>query len=252
MVLSLIIYSAIILCSCLYCLVAAIPYILSLFLPKRLRGHIIRHLILAYGRMVVFVAMRPFIRVRHENRAEGTNSPGIYVCNHRSASDPFLVSAFGQEAVQIVNGWPMRLKFYGYFAKLGEYIDATEVDYETLKACFKDLIERGVSVVAFPEGTRSGGRRMNKFHSGIFHLARELKIPIYPCCIAGNEQMPTRQFEFKKCGTILIRQLKPILPAEVLSYPSAFVLKKRIHNLIQQETERMDQELDDAEIQNRK
>lgn len=252
MALTTLIYLSIVFTSGLFCLIAGIPYILSLFLPKRIRGHMIRYIILCYGKMIVYIAIRPFIRVRFENRCVGEPGPGVYVCNHRSASDPFLVSVFGQEVVQIVNGWPMQLKFYGYFARLGEYIDATRVDYETFKRLLKNLTGHGVSVVAFPEGTRSGRRFMNTFHSGIFHLARALQLPIYPCCIAGNEEMPTRQFRFKKSGTILIRLLPVISPVECASFPSAYALKKHVHNLIRQETECMDRELDYAEIQNRK
>lgn len=93
---------------------------------------------------------------------------------------------------------------------------------------------------------------MNKFRSGVFHLARELQLPIYPCCIAGNEEMPTRQFCFKKSGTIQIRLLPVISPAVAAGYPSAYALKMHVHNLIRQETECMDREIDNAEIQNRR
>lgn len=247
---TILIYLSIVLATILYCLTAGIPYILSLFLPARTRGHIIRQIILYYGQTIVYIAIRPFIRVRFENRCGDNQRPGIYVCNHRSASDPFLVSVLGKEVIQIVNGWPMRLKFYGYFARLGEYIDATQTDYETFRTTLKDLTSRGVSVVSFPEGTRSGGRVMNKFRSGIFHLARELQLPIYPCCIVGNEGLPTRQFRFQKNNTIMMRLLPAISPAEAASYPTAFGVKMHVHKLIRQETESMDRELDNAEIQN--
>lgn len=247
--LSCFIYSSIVLYTILFCLVVGIPYLLSLLLPERWRGQVIRHIILAYGRMIVYVAIRPCIRVHYENYAGGKRAPGIYVFNHRSSSDPFLVSVLGEATIQIVNGWPMRLKFYGYFAKLGQYIDTTKVDYETLRAHIGTLAARGVSSIAFPEGTRSGRRGMNHFRSGIFHLARELKLPIYPCCIAGNEEMPTRQFKFTKSGTILVRQLSSILPEEICHYPSAYALKRHVHSLIRQETEKMDKELDHAAIQ---
>lgn len=250
MFLSLAIYSTVVIFSCLYCLVAAVPYLLSYLLPPSFRGRLIRHLILLYGHLVVRIALRPFIRVRHQDFSGGTSRPGIYVFNHRSSSDPFLVSVLNREVIQIVNGWPMRLKFYGHFARLGEYIDSTSVSYPELQALISSLVARGVSIVAFPEGTRSGGRFMNKFHSGIFHLARELRLPLYPCCVAGNEEMPTRQFVFKRRGTILVRQLPPITAEEAAKLPSAYVLKRKVHDLIRLETEKMDRELDDGKVQN--
>ncbi|MDD4538579.1 MAG: lysophospholipid acyltransferase family protein [Lentisphaeria bacterium] len=247
--LSILIYSLLVLSSLLFCLIFGLPYLLSLALPERLRGRVIRYIILVYGRMIVYVAMRPCIRVRFEDLSGGPRRPGIYVFNHRSSSDPFLVSVLGEEIVQIVNGWPMRLKFYGYFARLGEYIDSTAGDYASFAAQIRMLNERGVSIVAFPEGTRSGGRHMNAFRSGIFHIARELRLPIYPGCIAGNEEMPTRRFKFKKSGTIMVRLLPPIVPTEQDQFPSAYALKIAVHRRIRQETAKMDKELDDAVIQ---
>lgn len=249
--LSCVIYTSLVLCSILFCLVAGLPYLFSLLLPEHQRGHLVRRLILAYGHLVVRIAIRPCIRVRYEDRSGGCPGPGLFIFNHRSASDPFLVSVLGEEIVQIVNGWPMRLKFYGYFARLGQYIDATRVDFPTFKATIRARVDEGVSIAAFPEGTRSGRRGMNAFRSGIFHLARELALPVYPCCIAGNEDMPTRQFRFTRRGTILIRQLPPILPAQAAAFPSAYALKMHVHRLIRQETEKMDKELDDAVIQSR-
>lgn len=252
MFLSFLIYSILVIFSCLYCVIASLPYLLSFLLPAAQRGRVIRHLILFYGHMVVRVALRPFVRVRYEDLTGGASAPGIFICNHRSSSDPFLVSVFNREVIQIVNGWPMQLRFYGHFARLGEYIDSTRVSYPALRSALSDLISRGVSIVAFPEGTRSGGRHMNKFHSGIFHLARELRLPLYPCCIAGNEELPTRQFIFKRRGTILMRQLPAIMPDEAAKLPSAYVLKRKVHDLIRQETEKMDRELDESKLQSRK
>ena len=100
------------------------------------------------------------------------------------------MALFGVEAVQIVNGWPMKLPFFGFNARLAGYLDSTKTTLEEYPKLFKSLIEKNVNIIAFPEGTRSGSRNMNSFHSGVFRLAMELGIPVYPCCIAGNERFP--------------------------------------------------------------
>ncbi|MCR4573856.1 MAG: 1-acyl-sn-glycerol-3-phosphate acyltransferase [Lentisphaeria bacterium] len=229
----------------LYSAVALIPYLCILLLPKQLREHLMRSfIVLNLGRTVIHLGLRPFIPIQYRDEAGTHTPPGIYVCNHRAGTDAFLMALFGVEAIQIVNGWPMKLPVVGFNARMAGYLDSTKTALEDYPAIFKSLIEKNVSIIAFPEGTRSGSRNMNIFHSGIFRLAMELDIPVYPCCIAGNEQFPDRSFHFHPAKGIIVKRLPPILPETFHNYPSAYVFKKKVHDMIQQENQRLDAELD--------
>lgn len=229
----------------LYGLLVAIPYCCILLLPKDLREHLMRSfIVLNLGRAVIHLGLRPFIRIDYRDEAGTDTPPGIYVCNHRAGTDAFLMALFGVEAVQIVNGWPMKLPFFGFNARLAGYLDSTKIPLEEYPKLFKSLIDKNVCIIAFPEGTRSGSRSMNSFHSGIFRLAMELDIPVYPCCIAGNERFPDRSFHFHKSKGIIVKRLSPIMPETFRNFPSAFVFKKKVHDMIQQENQRLDAELD--------
>ena len=54
------------------------------------------------------------------------------------------------------------------------------------------LLRDGVSIIFFPEGTRSAGREMGHFHGAAFKLALQSRAPIVPLCISGNENIPPR------------------------------------------------------------
>lgn len=232
-----------------YCLVACVPWLLALLLPARLRGRVMRVLIYGFGRTIVFAAIRPFARVRFEDRSEGSRDAEVYVFNHRSASDPFLMSALGRwNMVQFVNGWPMRLWFFGYYARLCEYVDVTRMPFEKQVSHVRGLISRGAAVIAFPEGHRSCSRRQGPFHSGIFRIARELGLSLCPCAIAGNEDIPDRRFRFRRRGRVIVRRLKTLSAEEVLAFASAHALKRRVWELISAEAGKMDKELDGHEI----
>ena len=90
-----------------YCLLAVFPLAIAVlfcgFSQKRI-GNIMRFFILWYGRAVVRIALRPFAGVEFEDRSPEQNG-GIFICNHRSASDPFLVSsvAVRRSPAQVVN-----------------------------------------------------------------------------------------------------------------------------------------------------
>lgn len=247
-VLSLFVYISLLFWSAAYCAVAMVPWLLSLLLPRSARSRLMRYLVLGFGTVAIRCAIRPFFRIVYEDRSGAGREAMLHVFNHRSGSDPFLVAALGLEIVQLVNGWPMRLPFFGYFAGLCEYVDVTRTSYPDMARHVSGLVSRGVSVVAFPEGHRSCSRRMGPFHSGAFRIAMDAGIPICPCAIAGNEDAPDRRFRFHRRGTVAIRRLKPIPAAEVRAFPSAFSLKRRVGEIIAAEAAEMDKELDEGRI----
>ena len=228
----------------IYYALISIPYIIIQFFPEKQRAHCMRALVLGMGKCVIYIAMRPFVKIKYTDAAGGIDVPAIYVCNHRSGSDAFLMAAFDKEAIQIVNGWPMKLPVFGFNARRCGYIDATKAGMEDFAGSFHRCMEEGVSILVFPEGHRSQSRAMGTFHSGVFHMAMELGIPIYPCCITGNENFPDRHFRFHPTRCIHIKRLPPLMPEDFANMPSAFVLKRKVHQIITAETALMDAELD--------
>ena len=85
---------------------------------------------------------------------------------------------------------------------------------------------------------------MNTFHSGIFRLARELGVPVYMLCIAGNEFMPDRKFRFREFHEVTVHFLPAFSAEEVRACASAYVLKRKAFRRMEQELADMDRELD--------
>jgi len=225
--------------SMLYVLMVA-PIVLTLvaFADSRRTPGILRKAILWYGKCIIHVAILPFIRVRFQNFAPDEDAPGIYVLNHRSASDAFMVAMLNRPVAQVVNRWPMRLPFFGFFARRAGYLDIFTMSYEEFKSRVLSILSQGDSVLAFPEGTRSGSRKMNQFHSGVFRVAKELKCPIYPVCVVGSENRPDRRFAITP-GVIKMRRMPGIMP-EAYAGMSSFGLKSHVRAIIQAQIDRME------------
>lgn len=203
----------------------------------------VRYFIVWYGKCIIRIALFPYVKMTYREKTEEPIVGGIYVFNHRSGSDPFFVGCTTfKPLVQIVNDWPMRLPFLGFFARMGGYIDIKNETYEWVREYVRKLVAEGTPVIAFPEGTRSGNRSMNQFYSTVFHIAKEIDCPIIPMVIAGNENVPNRQFKMRP-GRILMHRL-PAVSRDFIRTSSAFKIKQTVRNIIFEESRRMDLELD--------
>ena len=214
------------------------------FFPTETRRHLVRKCLLGFGLITVRVAWRPCFRVHYTDRSGGAREPGIIVVNHRAATDAFLVSLPRLCAAQTVNGWPLRLPVIGWVANYAGYLDITGWEYAKLKERADAILRRGDMILSYPEGTRSECRTMNVFHSGIFQVARELEVPIYMLCIAGNQHMPDRRFRFREFRDIAVRLLPPIPRDAVVKSASAYALRKEAFRIMEAELAEMDSELD--------
>lgn len=194
-----------------------------------------------YGRIVIRLPW-PWVKVRLEN-PDNAPPPGpyIFVCNHRSSSDPFLMAALpAMEIVQVVNVWPFRIPVLGFFARMAGYLNINRMGADAFFRKAKQLLEEGVSIVFFPEGTRSGSREMGPFHGAAFRLFLDTGLPLVPVCISGNERIPPKGSLLLEEGTVRLRILPPVRRD---SAPDAtpFSVKSRIRTMLQDELNRMEE-----------
>jgi 1-acyl-sn-glycerol-3-phosphate acyltransferase len=54
---------------------------------------------------------------------------------------------------------------------------------------FRREIAMGHSILAFPEGSRTRDGRVKPFRRGVFHIARDLGIPIVPVAVTGMQHV---------------------------------------------------------------
>ena len=77
-----------------------------------------------------------------------------------------------------------------------------------------EAIQSGLSLLVFIEGTRSRTGRLLPFKRGPFHIARSTGAPIVPVAISGTERMMQKGSAAITPGTVHIRFLPAILPAD--------------------------------------
>lgn len=202
-----------------------------LSLSHRSALRITRRLMQAYGTIVVRLAW-PWIRLRTENRSGiAPGQPCLFISNHQSFGDPYLLGLFPNEFVFISNSWPFQIPVLGAFAKLAGYLNAQALSPRVLYEKASRLLAQGVALVCFPEGTRTRTGDLGPFHTTHFRLALQTRVPIVPFCIAGFHRILPRGSGLFRPGTIHIRALPALLPSD-FEHLTAHQLKQKVWCLL--------------------
>ena len=150
------------------------------------------HWVYYFGRVLVRIVLFPFAswRIRgHENIPD--SGPYLIVCNHLQLIDPPLVGAsIKHKSVFIAKEELFKHRWSRFWVQnYGAFpVRRGGIDREVIHQA-ENWIKRGVSVIMFPEGTRSPDGRMHSALPGAALLATRLNIPILPVSVTGSEKL---------------------------------------------------------------
>lgn len=129
---------------------------------------------------------------------ETFRKPAVIISNHQSHLDLMCLLMLTPRMVVITNEWVWHNPIYGPLIRRAEFVPAAE-GVGNYMPQLRDLMERGYSILVFPEGTRSEDCRILRFHKGAFHLAQELGLDIVPVCLHGvGKVLPKRELMLRK------------------------------------------------------
>jgi 1-acyl-sn-glycerol-3-phosphate acyltransferase len=213
-----------------------------LMLPRTTAMRRLRLRIQRFGRHVIWL-LRPIAPVIREGPGWEKAQPErcVYVSNHRSFSDPWLISQLPDGSiVQIVNRWPFKIPVLGLVARLAGYMDVKRMTLEHfLETGSRLLLEENIMLVSFPEGTRSASRKLGAFHGELFRLVKQTGVPLFPLVITGNERTPRKGSPILHPSTIRMRLLEPLTEADYRDW-SAFKLKETVRDRIRHAAHNME------------
>lgn len=125
------------------------------------------------------------LNVEVEVRGEIPDTTCLYIANHRSYIDiPLLLSLVRTTflAKKEVRDYPA----VGTGAEIIQCVFVDRKDKASRRAsrdAIRATLERGLSLLVFPEGTSYPGPDLLRFHKGSFHLAAEGLFPVVPIAI---------------------------------------------------------------------
>lgn len=150
---------------------------------------------------------------RTRGRISDPRRPYVVVANHESYADVFLISGFPWEMKWLSKDTMFKIPCMGWMMHMAGDIKLVRGNRDsTLDAIAQchNRLSRRVSVMIFPEGTRSRTDEMLPFKDGAFRLAIEAGVPILPVAVAGTRSaMAKGTFTFLRAKA-LAQALEPI------------------------------------------
>ncbi len=142
------------------------------------------------------------------------NKHFILISNHQSHMDIVVLLKALKTKLSFISkkellavpilGWDIHL--LGHVA-----IDRSNPKTSLLElARVEKLIEKGLSVVLFPEGTRSLDGELGDFKKGAFMMAANTGVSVLPCTIVGTGTILNKRSLMMKPGAITVYIDKPI------------------------------------------
>ena len=101
------------------------------------------------------------------------------------------------------------------------------------------LLNDKVSLVSFPEGTRSPSGKLGVFHGEIFRLVKRTGVPVVPLVFSGNARTPKKGSLVLHPSVIRMRLLPPLTEAEYKDW-SVFRLKETVRDRIRDAVQEME------------
>ncbi len=180
--------------------------------PFDRKGKVVHLYARLWGKAALF-ANRVKVRLEGIENLDG-KGPYILMANHQGYYDIFALLAY----LPIQFKWLAKkelfsIPFFGWTMAAAGYIRIDrEGTRETVEAIHEAVrkIQDGLSVVIFPEGSRSPDGSIQPFKKGGFTLAIKSRVPIVPVAISGTREIMPKGRLTASPGEIRVRVGTPI------------------------------------------
>ena len=210
------------------------PIVLVIFIGRKRewKDRFLHNLLYRFANLVI--RRVPAVKFTLDNSVGETfGKPAVIISNHQSHLDLMCLMMLTPKMIVVTNDWVWRNPIYGALIRRAEFVPAAE-GIEDYMPQFRSLVERGYSVLVFPEGTRSADCSILRFHKGAFYLAQELNLDILPVCLNGvGDALPKEEFMLRP-GHITVTIGKRVTPDDKSWGSDARERTKAFHKFYQE------------------
>jgi 1-acyl-sn-glycerol-3-phosphate acyltransferase len=138
----------------------------------------------------------------------------VVVANHLSLADIAVLYKTKMQFKWVAKESLFRIPVLGWCMSLGKHVRLRRGDFSSIKNIYREAaiwLMGGMSVLLFPEGTRSQDGKMQDFQNGAFKLAIKEKVPVLPISIRGTaDAIPKGSWLFRTKVSFSIRVMPAI------------------------------------------
>jgi 1-acyl-sn-glycerol-3-phosphate acyltransferase len=172
-------------------------------------------------------------------------NPYVVVSNHESFTDILLISHLPWEMKWLSKAELFRIPVMGWLMHLAGDVPVKRgfgpSAVEAMAKC-REILARKVSVMIFPEGTRSPTSELLPFKDGAFRLAIDTGVPILPLALHGT-RTALRKHDWRiGRSTAIVEVLAPVETAG-LTPDDLPALKQQVRGTIVAARDRLAREL---------
>ena len=181
-----------------FVLITPLTLLYILLVPKSEKKRYRYHQMIAFFMRLALKAL-PGVKFSLDNKfGETFEKPAVIIANHQSHLDLLCTMMLNPKVVLLTTDWVWKNPMYGVIIRFAEFYPVSD-GYDKNVERLKSLVERGYSVVVYPEGTRSETGDIRRFHKGAFQLAQALNVDILPVFVHGaNHVMPKNDFVLRE------------------------------------------------------
>ncbi len=177
--------------SCIIIATLVFGFCVLITYPFDRKGRVAHHYARLWGK-VALLANRVKVKIEGMDRLDG-KGPYIFMSNHQGSYDIFALQGhLPYQFKWLAKKELFSIPFFGWAMAAAGYISIDrQGTRETVEAMNEaaQKIRDGMSVVIFPEGSRSPDGSVQPFKKGGFTLAIKSKVPIVPIAISGSRDI---------------------------------------------------------------
>lgn len=201
---------------CFMVILFPLTFIIWLLVLPFDRDRVLIHWLLTHQSLIL-TRLLPIWKIKTEGREKAVKGTTyVIISNHQSILDILFINSLRYNFRWISKIENINLPFLGWYLKMAGYITVDRGNEESKAEMMEKsaaCLKKDVSIMLFPEGTRSPDKQIGFFKRGAFQLAIQANVPILPVLIDGTgDILPKHGLIFGSGHRISIRVLDPVHP----------------------------------------
>lgn len=164
------------------------------------------------------------------------NRTSFFISNHVNLFDPFVLY---DSVPQFIRGLELeshfRIPVYGWMMKRFGNVPVPDTsrpsDLKRMWRLTRAALDRGISLVVFPEGRRTVTGLVGEFHDGVFRMAQQFGTAIVPVSIVGSFEFNRKMSWILRPSTITV-YLHDTIDTTTLRKQDVPALRDRVREIV--------------------